>query len=78
MNPGPVEEVGKATGTFMEIMRQQPLALALVFMNVALLALFFYIAKVAGENRTHEFERVLIAQKEVNELLAKCVVPLKP
>lgn len=73
MNPGPVEEVGKATGMFMQVMKDQPLSLALCLMNVLLLALFFYVAKVATENRRHEFEQVLASQAEVNKLLYNCV-----
>ena len=35
MNAGITEEVGKQVGGFMDIMRSQPLSLALVVMNVA-------------------------------------------
>jgi len=75
MNPGAVEEAGKVASTFMDVMRSQPLALALSVMNVALLVLFWYVAKTASENRQREFTAMLQSQKEVNEILSKCIVP---
>lgn len=72
MNPGPVEEVGKATGTFMNIMKDQPLSLALAIMNLCLLALFYYIAQVASSNRRFEFQALQDGQREINKLLYNC------
>jgi hypothetical protein len=75
MNPGPVEEIGKATGSFIEAMKVQPLALALCAMNLFLMALFWYLLH-ALDHRTAERERLLAQeQKDIRELLAKCVVP---
>lgn len=73
MNPGVIEEGGKAAGIFMTVMKDQPLALALVVCNILLLALFFYVAKQASANRAHEFQLVLEAQKDVQKLLYNCV-----
>ena len=42
MTPGITEEVGRQVGGFMDIMRSQPLSLALVVMNVLLVAFLFY------------------------------------
>ena len=75
MNPGPAEEVGKAAGSFMDIMRQQPLSLALVVMNLALLGIFYVILVRVSDTRTREFQLLQTEQKEVRELLARCVVP---
>lgn len=72
MNPGAVEEVGKATGLFVQVMKDQPLSLALVLMNVLLLGLFFYVAHIATGNRAKEFEMILQSQKEVQQLLYNC------
>ncbi len=73
MNPGPVEEAGKAAGTFMAIMKDQPLSLALVIMNLCLLALFYYIASTISERRANEFEKVMAQQDKINTLLYNCV-----
>lgn len=77
MTPGPVEEAGKVATGFMEVMKTQPLALALVLMNIALLALFWFIIdridtrNASRENIMHE------EQMQIRDLLSKCVVPEK-
>lgn len=73
MNPGAVEEVGKASGIFMNIMKDQPLALALCLMNLCLMALFFYIAQQATGNRRAEFQAIMDNNKEISKLLFNCV-----
>lgn len=78
MNPGAAEEVGKATGTFMSIMKDQPLALALCVMNVLLLVLFFYIFKVSSEKWSAQFELTQQATREVQQLLYNCTPINKP
>jgi hypothetical protein len=75
MNPGPVEEAGKAVGGFMEIMKQQPLSLALVLMNLSLLGLFYIIMDRVSETRRHEFTMLQQEQQHVRDILAKCIVP---
>ena len=57
----------------MSIMKDQPLSLALVIMNVLLLSLFFYVIKLTAENRQKEYERMYNAQLETNKLLYQCV-----
>jgi hypothetical protein len=72
MNPGPVEEASKVAAGFMEAMKSQPLALALVACNLTLLALFFYVASYAGSNRSNEFKAIMEMQREVQKLLYNC------
>jgi len=77
MNPGPVEEVGKVASSFMDAMKTQPLALSLVIMNICLLVLFYLIM---DRTDTHQREREAAArteQKEIREMLSRCVVPSK-
>lgn len=73
MNPGPIEEAGKVASGFMHVMRDQPLALALAICNIALLALFYYVASWAGNNRADEFKAIMAMQREVQQLLYTCV-----
>lgn len=73
MNPGVGEEVGKAAGTFMQIMKDQPLSLALAVMNMLLLGLFFYVIQTATGVRQKEMDRIFEAQSETNKLLFNCV-----
>jgi hypothetical protein len=77
VNPGPVEEVGKVAGGFMDAMKGQPLSLALVIMNLALLGLFFWIGKTVAATREREIGLLYADQKEIRELLSRCVVPHK-
>ena len=71
MAPGPAEEVGKVATGFVDAMKGQPLALALAVMNLALLGIVFYIAHAAHENHATDLQ----AQRELSQLLARCVVP---
>jgi hypothetical protein len=75
MNPGVGEEGVKVVGGIVESLRQQPLSLALVIMNIALLALFFYIGKTVAATREREINLLYTDQKEIRELLSRCVVP---
>ena len=62
----PIQETGKAVGGFFEVMRAQPLSLALVVMNFALLGYIFYSGR---EMITLAYQ----SQKETSLLLSKCV-----
>lgn len=75
MNPGPTEEVGKAVGGFMTVMQREPLSLALVLMNLALLGYLFYETNAVHKSRHESVKMILDVQKEVQQLLARCVVP---
>lgn len=70
-----MQEGGKAVNSIIDSLKSQPLTLALVVMNIALLALLTYVAYGVGENRKHDLELVYKQQAEVQALLAKCVVP---
>lgn len=78
MNPGPVEEAGKAVGGFMEVMKSQPLALALVVMNLSLLIIFWLILDKIDTHNTARERQQFEQQKHTAELLARCIVPAKP
>jgi hypothetical protein len=68
VNPGAIEEGGKAAAGFIEAMKTQPLALALVACNVLLLALFFYVIRVADNNR----DQLMEMQRETQKMLYRC------
>jgi hypothetical protein len=76
MNPGgAIEEGAKAAGTFFTIMRDQPLSLALVLCNAALIALIWWITSRQTELRNHDLELYFTHQKETSALLSRCIVP---
>jgi hypothetical protein len=72
---GVTEEVGKATGSFIDALKREPLSLALVLMNLALLAFCYVILTTVAAQRKEEVSLLYQDKKEVRELLAKCVVP---
>jgi len=75
MNPGAAEEAGKIASGFMEAMKSQPLALALVIMNMALLGFFWFILEKVAENHRNDMKLIFDEQKEVRELLTRCIAP---
>lgn len=77
MNPGAIEEGSKVAASFLDAMKGQPLALALVICNIMLLVLFFYVARWAGTNRSDEFKAIMEMQREVQMLLYNCT-PTRP
>ena len=60
------EEVSKNVGGFIDTMKEQPLALSLVIMNIFLLAFFFYIAMRTSDTRR-------IEMTNMQELLKVCM-----
>jgi hypothetical protein len=78
MNPGALEEGAKAAGTFMTVMKEQPLSLALIIMNLALLVFLWFGLKQASDLRSHDLVLYFAQQKESAELLARCIVPKQP
>lgn len=72
---GTVEEAGKAASGFIDALKGQPLSLALVVMNVAMLAMLFYWASSVQAARLEAIRMVLDVEKQVHEILSKCVVP---
>ena len=69
------EQVAKAAGSFIEVMKAQPLSLALVVMNLALMGYLYYEGMTAAKERGHEFELLYKNRREVSVLLARCNWP---
>lgn len=78
MNPGAVEETSKVAVSFMDAMKQQPVMLGMVAVMLAMVGLLFFVAHGSREIREKEFEMVFRAQKEVQDLLSRCIVAPPP
>ena len=82
MNPGTTEEVAKATGSFFDALKSQPLSLALVVMNFLLLGYIYYEGVAYNTERKAELDLLYQNRTEVALLLAQCHwpegVPLPP
>jgi hypothetical protein len=72
---GAVEELGKAGGSFIDALKKEPLSLALVVMNLALLLFFYVVLTAVAAQREREIGLLYADKKEVREMLAHCVVP---
>lgn len=75
MNPGVVEETSKQVGTFIDALKREPLSLALVLMNLALLGFFWLILNAVAAQREREVNLLYEDKKEVRELISRCIVP---
>ena len=73
MTAGITEEVGKQVGGFMDIMRSQPLSLALVMMNVLLVAFLFYSNSQVLTQRRQALDQIVAWQRGTDKLMASCV-----
>jgi len=69
------EEAGKAVNGFLDSMKTQPLSLALVILNVALMFLLYQVYTKADQAREAQMQLIFSAQREMQVLLSKCVVP---
>ncbi len=72
---GTTEEAGKAVNSFLDIMKSQPLSLALVVMNILLLMLLWSVYNSADKARQDEMSMIFKAQSDMQILLSRCVVP---
>jgi len=70
-NPEP--ERGRQLGVFLNIMREQPLSLALVVMNFVLLGYLFYSGSTAISQRQETATMIVQWQQATDKLMASCV-----
>lgn len=69
------EQVAKAAGSFFDAMKTQPLALALVISNFALIGYLYYEGANTNAQRKGELELLYANRREVALLLARCHWP---
>lgn len=72
---GIAEQTGKAVHSFLDIMRAQPLALALVIMNFALIGFVYFQSATFTSQRKDNIALFVDIQREVQKLLSQCIVP---
>ncbi len=66
------EEAGKAVRGFVDTLREQPLSLALVVMNIALLVLVGWNARDQTATRLETAKLIIEKFGETDKLLANC------
>jgi hypothetical protein len=72
MNPGLEEETGKVATTFIDTMKSQPLALALVAVNLLFLGAGIYILREIADRTAANTLR----QSEIYAKLAETCIPM--
>jgi len=75
MNPGVTEEVGSTARSVIHVLESQPLSLAMIISNFALLAFLWYTGAENNKQRAELGRAIFQEHKETRELLAKCIVP---
>lgn len=73
MNPGVSEEVGKTARGIVQVMESQPLSLALVLMNVLLVAYLFYSGSQMLSQRQEASKMIMDWSSRTDVLLGNCV-----
>jgi hypothetical protein len=71
---GPVEEAGKVASGLVTAMGSNPVLLGLVIVILSLIAMVFFTIRAASEARKNEFEMIFTQQKQVQDILSRCVV----
>jgi hypothetical protein len=67
------EDATKIVGTVVESLKGQPIALALVVMNVLLLALFYVFLTKIYERRDADMKLLYEQNQKVQQMLFECV-----
>lgn len=67
-----IEEGGKVARSFIEVLKDEPIALSLVLMNVLLLGFLYYTGIVAHDERKTEMTLLYENRKEMAQLLYQC------
>jgi hypothetical protein len=61
------QEAGKVATSVIDSLKTQPLSLALVVMNLALLAILYFGISTSQETRKHEFELMVNNQRDLRD-----------
>lgn len=75
MNPGVPEEAGATARSFIDALKSSPATLALIVANAAMLVFMFYALSKAAEFRENMLKNQFEYQREVSNLLARCIIP---
>jgi len=71
----PIQATGAAAMSFMDALKREPLALALVVMNFALIGFVYYQSSIFNSQRADNVKLFVQMQGEVQKLLSQCIVP---
>ena len=75
MNPGAIEETGKVAIGIVDALKSTPMSIAMILTNIMLLVFLFYSQTQFFNQRQELSKHFLDSEREVRNLLAKCVIP---
>ena len=75
MPNGPIHEAGETARTALGVFGSQPIVLALILMNAALLGLLYWDHAVSEKERSKSLELLYDNRKFMGDLLFKCQPP---
>ena len=78
MTDGPIHEAGETARSAIGVFTSQPIVLALILMNAALLGLLYWDHGISEHERTRSLELLYDNRKFVGDLLARCNLPTPP
>jgi hypothetical protein len=73
MTNGPMHEAGETARSVIGVFKDNPFVLAMIATNIALLALLYWVAIAAQNERQRSIELMFADRKYETELLSKCV-----
>jgi len=71
----PVQATGQIAGGVVDSLKAQPLSLALVVMNLALIGFIYMQGTAFNTQRETNVKLFIDVQREVQKLLSQCIIP---
>lgn len=75
MNPGPVEEAGKAANSYISALGSQPVLLVQSAIIAGVVFILYAQGSKAFDERKELLQSIFDSQKNVREILSQCIVP---
>ena len=75
MNPGLTDEAGQTARGLIDALKAQPAVLALTVANIGMVVFLFYALHGAAQFRDNMITQSVNLQREMAQLLSKCIVP---
>lgn len=75
MNPGPIEEIGETSRTFITALKDHPSILVMAVCNLALIVFLYFGLYAAGDFRKLMLTQQYESNKIAIDLLSRCIVP---
>lgn len=75
MAPGPIEETGKVATAVIESLKTQPLTLAVLVFNLAVITMVYFTGREFRANSDKISNALLTQNREMVDMISRCIVP---